>query len=180
MRDRKLATRYARALLGALPDPASQDRADAFLAALERAIADSSELRSTLHDPAVPKASKTAVLEALAERHQASPLVVRFLETVGAHGRFASLPSIAEVFHEERERAQGIVTAQLTAAASLPDDLRVRAEAALARLAGKTVRLEVDVDPDLLGGAVAKVGSMVYDGSLKTQLDRLRKQLGEG
>lgn len=180
MRDRKLATRYARALLGAIPDAASQDRADAFLSALDRAISESAALKSVLHDPAVPSSSKSAVLTSIAEAHQAPALVVRFLHTVAAHGRLASLPSIARVFHEERERAQGIVTAQLTAAAPLPEDLRTRAEAALGRLAGKAVRLEVGVDPQLLGGAVARVGSTVYDGSLKTQLERLRKQLGEG
>jgi F-type H+-transporting ATPase subunit delta len=67
----------------------------------------------------------------------------------------------------------------MTAAAPVPADLRARMQAVLERISGKKVDLQVDVDPSLLGGAVSKVGSMVYDGSIKTQLARLRARLGE-
>ena len=91
----------------------------------------------------------------------------------------ANLPSIAEVFHSERESGQGMVSAVLTSAAPLPPEHRSRAIAALEKLTRKKVNLTVQIDPSLLGGAVAQVGSMVYDGSLKTQLARLRTAMGK-
>jgi len=95
------------------------------------------------------------------------------------NGRLANLPSIAEVFQLEREAGQGTVSATLTAAAPLTPELSARAAAALSKLSGRRVTLKVEIDPGLLGGAVAQIGSMVYDGSLKTQLARLRRTMGE-
>jgi F-type H+-transporting ATPase subunit delta len=95
------------------------------------------------------------------------------------NARLASLPSIAEVFHLERESGQGMVSATMTVAAPLAPELRTRAASALERLSGRKVNLTIEVDPGLLGGAVTQVGSMVYDGSLKTQLARLRRTMGE-
>jgi F-type H+-transporting ATPase subunit delta len=93
--------------------------------------------------------------------------------------RLANLPSIADVFHYERETGQGSVSATLTAAASLTPELEARAATVLRKLTGRKVNLTVQIDPGLLGGAVAQVGSVVYDGSLKTQLVRLRRTMGE-
>ena len=179
MKDRKLATRYARALLGALPDPGLQDRAGAFLDGLGASIEGDAALRAFLFEPAVSTPKKVAALRAAAKAQGAPEFVGSFLETVAAHGRLVNLPSIAEVFRDERERSQGVVSATVTAAAPVPADLRARMQAALEKLSGKKVNLEIDVDPSLLGGAVSKVGSMVYDGSIKTQLARLRARLGE-
>lgn len=179
MKDRKLASRYARALIAALPEPASQDRAGEFLDALVESLKTNGALRAALLDPAVPGASKAALLDALVAAKGASPEVARFLATVAAHRRIANLASIAETFREERERAQGAVSGTLTTAAPISDDLAARAAAALSKLAGRTVRLELQVDPRLMGGAVARVGSMLFDGSVKSQLDQLRHRIGE-
>jgi F-type H+-transporting ATPase subunit delta len=179
MKDRKLATRYARALIGALPDAGLQDRAGAFLDGLGDSIEGDAALRAFLFDPAVSTPKKVEALRAVVRVQGAPELLGSFLETVAAHGRLANLPSIAEVFRDERERSQGVVSATMTAAAPVPADLRARVQAALEKLSGKKVNLEIDVDPSLLGGAVSKIGSMVYDGSIKTQLARLRARLGE-
>lgn len=179
MRDRKLATRYARALLGALPDAPAQNIADEFLSALRQAMSDGEELRSFLLNPANPPSAKVGFFEKLASAKGTPDHVTRFLATIVAHGRLAHLPSIAEVFHEERERAQGTISATLTTAAPMSRELEARAVAALERLSGRKINLTVEVDARLLGGAVARVGSMVYDGSIGTQLQRLRRSMGE-
>lgn len=179
MKDRKLATRYARALLATLTESADQDRAGEFLEALSRSLRENAELRGVLLDPACPAAAKTRALQALAATHAAPPTVGNFLTTVAAHGRLGNLVSIAEVFQEEREKAQGILTGTLTTAAPISAELEMRAASALTRLSGRRVNLKVDVDPGLMGGAIARVGSMVYDGSIRTQLDRLHKRVGE-
>jgi F-type H+-transporting ATPase subunit delta len=179
MKDRKLATRYARALLGALPDAPTQDLVDTFLAALAASMRTNAEFRAFLLNPANPASAKKAVLEQLATARGVPPRVATFLAMVVDHGRLTNLASIADVFHVEREVAQGSVSATLTTAAPVTPELTARAAAALERLAGRKVNLKSEVDPALLGGAIAKVGSMVYDGSLKTQLARLRRTMGE-
>jgi F-type H+-transporting ATPase subunit delta len=179
MRDRKLATRYARALLGALPDAAEQNLADEFLAALADAVKANTNLHGFLINPATPASSKKSFLERLCAVSGVPKRVTTFLDLMVDHARLANLSSIAEVFHLELESAQGTVSATLTAAAPLTPELQARATTALAKLSGRTVKLTVQVDPGLLGGAVAQVGSVVYDGSLKTQLARLRRTMGE-
>ena len=179
MTDRKLATRYARALLATLSDPASQDAAGALLDALAGAMQSDAALRRALVDPATPSAAKAKVLASVAAGSNVPERVRSFLSTVAVNGRTAALPTIAIVFREERERAQGIVTATLTSASPIADDLVSRAAAALSRLSGRRVRLQLRVDPELLGGAVAQVGSMVYDGSVRTQLGRLKNRIAK-
>ncbi len=180
MRDRKLATRYARALLGALRESGAEQQADEFLSALADSVKTNAAFRGFLLDPAKSATSKKAVLNQLAAAHGAHERVITFLAMLVANGRVAALPAIAELFHAEREAAEGQISATLTTAAPLTPELRVRATGALEKLSGRKVNLTVAIDPSLLGGAVAQVGSMVYDGSLKTQLARLRRTMGEG
>jgi F-type H+-transporting ATPase subunit delta len=179
MRDRKLATRYARALLGALPDASSQDQADSFLSALAASMRGNPELRGFLLNPASPTSAKKSLLERLCASRDVPARVATFLAMILDHGRVGNLASIAEVFHAEREAAQGTISATLTTATPMTPELAARATAALERLAGRKVNLETRIDPALLGGAVATVGSMIYDGSVKTQLARLRRTMGE-
>ena len=179
MRDRKLATRYARALLGALPDEAEQDLADEFLEALANGVRTNAELRRFLLDPATSASAKKSLLDKLCADRGVPERVKIFLGMVADNARLANLPSIADVFHAEREFGQGSVSATFTAAASLTPELQARAATALGTLTGRKVNLTVQIDPGLLGGAIAQVGSVVYDGSLKTQLARLRRTMGE-
>jgi F-type H+-transporting ATPase subunit delta len=179
MRDRKLATRYARALLAALATAPDQDLAGEFLNALATSLRTNAELRGFLLDPARSTTAKKEILDELCAAHGAPERMKTFLRLMVDNARLASLPSIAEVFHLERESAQGVVSATLTAAAPLTPEHQARAAAALGKITGKKVNLTIEVDPGLLGGVVAQVGSMVYDGSLKTQLARLRGTMGE-
>jgi F-type H+-transporting ATPase subunit delta len=179
MRDRLLAKRYAKALLSALGDAAEGERAEAFLADVAAATSSSSELRDVLLNPAISRQARRAVLGALARSRQASPLVANFLAVVADHGRAAALPEIAEEFRESRDEALGVVPAILATAAPLPDDLVARARAVLEKISARKVRLTCEVEPALLGGAVARIGSTVYDGSLSTQLGALRRKMAE-
>lgn len=179
MKDRKLATRYARALLAALPNASDQDIADSFLKALADGVSASAELRSFLLDPATSAGAKKSVLDQLASDRGVPDRVKTFLRLLADNGRLAQLPSISEVFRVEREAGQGTVSATLASAAPLSPELATRAAAALGKLTGRKVSLTIEVDPGLLGGAVAQIGSVVYDGSLKTQLARLRRVMGE-
>ena len=177
MKDRKLASRYARALLSTLPDIATAERADRFLTALREAIEESSDLRELLCDPVVARGTRKQVLRQLAEQAEMPAHVVNFLATVIDHNRATSLASIAEVFHAECEAAAGIVPAEITTAWPLTEDLKQRTMRAIEQMTGRRVRLTARIDSEILGGAVTRVGSTVYDGSLRTQLRRLRRKM---
>jgi F-type H+-transporting ATPase subunit delta len=179
MKDRKLATRYARALLDSLPNESEAERAGSFLAALRAALEESADLRGLLFDPAVPRATRKGALRSLAEQAAVPRQVANFLETVVDHNRTAALPSIAEVFHERREERIGVVPAVLTTAWPLPDELKQRTLRAIETMTGRRVRLNVEVDPNLIGGAVTRIGSEIHDGSLRTQLAQLRRRMLE-
>jgi F-type H+-transporting ATPase subunit delta len=179
MKDRLLAKRYAKALLAAIGDPAVAERADAFLDAIASAADTSPELRDVLLNPAVPRQVRRAVLEALARERQAPQLVASFLAVVADHGRAGALPAIAEAFRAMKDEALGVVPATLTTATALPADLVARARAVLEKLTSRKVRLTCEVEPSLLGGAVTRIGSTVYDGSLSTQLGDLRRRMAE-
>ncbi len=177
MKNRKLASRYARALLDAIPDPAQSEVVEQFLTALADAMQASRELRDHLLDPAVPRSSRKKAMALIAERHQMPPRVVNFLYTVVDHGRTADLPLMAEVYREMRLRQAGVVSATITTAVPLEDALRQRARQALERLTGHKVDLKFRVEPSLIGGAMTQIGSTIYDGSLRTQLTRLRRRM---
>ena len=179
MKDRKLALRYARALLSSLPDPRHAEAADDFLTSLAQAMDESAELKQFLLDPAFSRDQRKSVLAALAQRSGQPEKVNRFLETLVENNRLVVLPAIATVYHEERENALGIVPAEITTASPMSVELKQQARNALERLTGKKVRLSCEVAPELIGGAVTKIGTVVYDGSLRTQLSQLRRELAQ-
>ncbi len=179
MRDRKLASRYARALLGAVSERQAGEATDAFLTALAEAVESSDTLRASLFDPAVPRSVRAAALQSLAKSAGMEETVSKFLTLLVERGRLPALSAIAQVFHELREAQAGILPAEVTTAAPLTAELRQRIEAALQKASGSKVRLVCRVEPSILGGAVAKVGTFVFDGSLRTQLARLRKQMAQ-
>ena len=179
MKDRKLAIRYARALLSAIPDRETARKVDDFLYALGGEMTVSAEFRELLLDPAVPRDDRVRLLTTLSGRFEMPGEVSRFLETVVDNRRVAVLPQIAEMFRALREEAAGIVPATMTTARPLSDELQEKARSALESMTGKEVKLTCDVEPGLLGGAVTRIGSTIYDGSLRTQLAVLRRKMVE-
>jgi len=179
MKDRLLAKRYAKALLAAIPDPATVERAGEFLTAIASAMHASPEFRDVLLNPAIPRHARRAVLEALTREREAPPVMGAFLAVVAEQGRSAALPAIAEAFSEAKDEALGVVPATLTTAAPLSAELVKRAQGVLEKLTARKVRLTCEVSPSLVGGAVTRIGSTVYDGSLSTQLGALRRRMAE-
>jgi F-type H+-transporting ATPase subunit delta len=177
VKDRQLASRYARALLESLPNKDAAEGVDRFLASIGEALEESREFRDLLYNPAIPRATRESVLRSLAERAGMVIQVANFLSAVVSHNRTTSLPSIATVFHEQREAAMGVVPAEITTARPLGEDLKERTLRTLEQITGRKVRLTSQVDPGIFGGAVTRIGSTVYDGSLRTQLAQLRRKM---
>lgn len=179
MKDTKLATRYARALHTALRDPVQNEAADRFLTALGGALEQSPDLRSLLLNPAVPRAAKKRAFEGLARQAGAGEFVGRFLRVVVDNRRIPDLSAIAAAFHAERERSLGIMPVTVTSAAPLGPATVDKVRVSLERLTGRSIRMTSDVDPSLIGGVVTRVGSTVYDGSVRTQLAEMRRRMIE-
>ena len=172
-----LARRYARAVieLGTAHD--NLDLLGNELRALAGAMKQSPELMSSLTNPAIRRADRRRVIDALLQRALAS-LHTRNLIYILLDGeRLASLPSISREVDAMIEARSGKISAEVTSARPLDAAELKQITAALAQLSGKQVTVTRREDPSLLGGVVAKLGDTVYDGSLRTQLRNLRDEL---
>ena len=178
MKDRRLAANYAEALLD-LVEGSEADTADRILSGIAEAFRTTPGFRALMRDPAVDRDRRKQVLFGIADGAEAPRTVRNFLGVVADHNRAAALPSIAEMFHRLREERMGVVRVDMATAVPLADELRQRPESALARRTGQQVRVSYRVQPDLIGGAVARVGSRIYDGSLKTQIAQLRQRMAQ-
>lgn len=178
MRDRRLASNYAEALLGLL-DAGEAAAADTLLEGLAAAFRDGGGFRNLMRDPAIDREVRKKVLVGIADASSAPRSVRNFLAIIADHNRTVALPSIAERFHQLREERLGIVRVEMATAVPLSDDLRRRTESALAHRTGHEVRVSYRVQPELIGGAVARVGSRIYDGSLRTQIAQLRQRMAQ-
>jgi F-type H+-transporting ATPase subunit delta len=173
------AGRYARAVA----EIAGENDAQALEAlASEIGIAaatmgDDAALVRFFDSPTESDANKQAALETLAKRANLSDLARRFLLVIVEHRRSFALKAIAAELAEMRDRAAGIVPAEATFAKEPEPGEEEAMLAALEKMTGSRVRLSVKVDPDLLGGATARVGSRIYDGSLRTRLQALHRRL---
>ncbi len=171
------AHRYAKALFGLAQDEHRQREVRAELDQLEALFEDSRELRDALLTPLHPAAERKAALRAIATRVGSSPLVQQFLAFLIDQRRLIDFSGIVEAYGELADLAEGLVIAEVVSASPLDDRRKDRLRRALSERTGQEVRLEVSVDPSLIGGAVAKVGDLVFDGSLRTQLGQLRSNL---
>jgi F-type H+-transporting ATPase subunit delta len=172
-----LAARYARALADVVREPASLEKSAGELEALARLLGESKPLRDFLLNPSFPLSRKTTVLETLARRSGASVPTQRLLQLLLRKGRLNLLGEISREFRRMEEEKLDRVAVEVTTAMPLDAAQRKRMTASLQRFTGKTVRLEARVDPGILGGARARIGSVVYDGSVAGRMQRLKRRL---
>lgn len=172
---RTAATRYAKALLDVAADaaPAIEGDLSSFVAAMDA----NTELRQALLSPSVPASGKRGIVTAIAARLEMAPSAVRLLQLLAERDRLHLVHDLLTVYRERLLDRQKIVKAHIRSAAALPPDAVKAIESRLSGVTGKNVSVDTAVDPELIGGVVATVGSTVYDGSVRTQLDKLRKQL---
>lgn len=150
------------------------------LQALELAIQSSNDLRNVLLSPAVTLAQKNKVMGRICEQLGMHRLVRNFVFVVIRNRRAHLIPQMRAAFERGLDARMGVVKADISSASELKDASRVGLEAQLARLTGKRVRAQYSVDPALLGGAVARIGSTIFDGSVRGQLYTLRRKLTAG
>lgn len=176
---RTSATRYAKALFEVALAESDPARVETDLATIVAAMTDHADLRRALLNPSVSQTARTNVVRALTSQAGLQPPVANLLVMLASRGRLELLPELLDVYRERLRAHMNIVRATVSAATALPQE-KVRAlEQSLSGLTGKRVELDLVVDPSLIGGVVAKIGSTVYDGSIRTQLQKLRQQMVE-
>jgi F-type H+-transporting ATPase subunit delta len=177
-----LANRYARALVDIVLQPGSTLKPEDAIAQLQSAakmVADSAELRNALLTPAISHSRKRAAMGKLLEELGVAPIIRNFVFVVIDHRRIAMLDEMREAFELALEERLGFARAEVVSAAGLDEKHRSELESELSRLTGKRMRLRFAIDPELLGGATARIGSTLYDGSLRGQLQQMRRELTE-
>ncbi|MGE0460418.1 MAG: F0F1 ATP synthase subunit delta [Vicinamibacterales bacterium] len=177
MSNRTSAARYARALFDVARAESDITKVQHDLGAVVSAIAEHADLAQVLASRAVPEAARRNIIVAVAATLGVAAPVTKLLGLLAERRRLELLPEIAQVYRERLLAHQNIVQADVTIAAPLSADATKALEASLAAATGKTVSMRVSVDPAQLGGVVARVGSTVYDGSVRTQLKKMRDQL---
>jgi F-type H+-transporting ATPase subunit delta len=172
-----VSTRYARALVDVVTTPGSGIEPQTAMDQLRQSaamIAASDDLRNALLSPAVSPSRKRAIIAKLVDVHVK---IRNFLYVVIDHRRVHEIPSIVEAFEVLLDEHLGFVRADVSSARPLSDEQKSALEVQLTRMAGKKAKLKFQTDPALVAGVVARVGSKVYDGSVRGQLERLRATL---
>ncbi len=174
------AARYARALVDVIQaEKIDALQADRQLQDFALSLAGSAELRELFDNPSVPLESKLKVIDAMASRLQLLAPLRNFLAVLLQNDRMSDYPEMLAEYRREMDVRLNIGEAEITSTRELDQQERTNLEAQAAGLTGKNIRAVYRQDPALLGGVVLRIGTILYDGSVRGRLDRLRRQLVE-
>lgn len=171
------AARYARALFDVALKESDPARIERDIASFAELLSSNGELHSALTNPAVPVSAKRKIVDALGTRLQAQAPAHKLLLLLADRDRLALVPDLLAVYRERLMEHQQVVRAEVTTAAPLSPDRVADMQQQLAAITGRTVDMKTSVDPAIIGGVVTRIGSIVYDGSIATQLTKLKEKL---
>jgi F-type H+-transporting ATPase subunit delta len=175
---RTSANRYAKALFDvALQEKVDLAQVEKDLTAMNELLVSHNELAQASTRAGVPDAARVAIISEVATRSGVVAPVKKLLALLAEKRKLDRLPDLVLDFRERLLAHQNIVQAEVTSAAALSPEKTKALEESLSKVTGKKVELSVSVDPSLLGGVVARIGSTVYDGSVRTQLAQMRQEL---
>jgi F-type H+-transporting ATPase subunit delta len=163
--------------------PASDIKAEQVAAQLRSfsdAVASSPELQAILASPAVPVVRKRAVVKGVSAKLELGRITQNFLLVLSDHRRAAALSQMIEAFELQLDERLGFKRAEVRSAQELTDPQKNQLATQLAALAGGQVRMRFTLEPELIGGVTARLGSKVYDGSVRGQLAGMRDKLTGG
>lgn len=173
-----IASRYARAFAEVVLDlKIGPEKALRELNEISALLRSNAELRVVLQNPSVPHQQKLGLLDAIMSTLGGSRALRNFVAVLVDHRRIGQIDEIAQQFRHELNQRLGIAEAQVTSARELTKDEKELLQQQMIAITGKTVQATYSSDPGLLGGAVVRVGSTIYDGSVRGQLKRIRDQI---
>ena len=177
MTSRASAARYARALLDVVLKEGNPEQVEQELSSIADLVSGSPELQKAFANPAVPVTAKRGIIEQLLSRAKVSPPLAKLLLLLADRERLELVPDLAASYREHLREHRQVLQAEVTTAAPLAPERLTQFQERLAKATGRRVTMTTRVDPALIGGAVTRVGSVVYDGSVASQLERLRERL---
>lgn len=172
----RVAVRYARAFIEALREKDALADAQSFLSFCEL-VEKNAELSGLFGNVTVNSSQKSAVAKALAEKLGLSTLVTNFLLVLADAGRLAILKDVGQAVADKLDELNNVQTVSLTTSVALGEEELSPFRESMKQKLGSDIRVTTMVDPSIIGGALARVGSVVYDGSVRAQLNRLRAEL---
>lgn len=173
-----IASRYARALVEVvLEQKLDAEVARQQMRSIVQAVHESVELRKVWESPAISSEQKRAVLDAIARQLDLAKPIRNFFAVLIDHRRIAMLDDMARQFEAELDVQLGFAEVEISSARPLLPEERRELESRVERMSGKKVRAHYVSKPELLGGVMVRVGSTIYDGSVRGQLERMRQEL---
>ncbi len=172
-----VARRYAVALADVVTSRGEAQEVREELAAFDALMRANAQLLEVFRHPTIPYDQKRGVLDELIRRARPRPTTANFLRVLLQNHRLAELSEVSTQFAQELDRRAGVVNAQVTTARPLPADAQEALRVRLGELTGSRVRLQFEVDDELIGGVVTRIGSTLYDGSVRGQLQQIRQRM---
>lgn len=177
MSSQTVARRYASALADVIIERNEESAVREELTAWERMILSNPPLLEAFTNPTVPYEQKAKVLNELITRTEVRQTTANFLRILLKNQRLSEIAQVNAKLAQVLDERAGVVSAQVTSARPVADSIKTTLEEKLQLITGKRIRLSFQTDETLLGGIVTQIGSTIYDGSVRTQLQRLGKEL---
>lgn len=172
-----VARRYAVALADVVTERGEAQEVRDELSSWQALTEANPQLLEIFRHPTIPHEQKRAVLNELLSRTRPRPTTANFLQVLLQNHRLGDLAEVNRQFAQELDRRANVVTAQVTTARPIRQDEQETLRARLSQMTGRQVRLEFDVDEELIGGVVTRIGSTLYDGSVRGQLEQIRRRM---
>jgi F-type H+-transporting ATPase subunit delta len=172
-----VARRYSSALADVVLEGGEAREVQEELLVWEQMLQSSSNLQEVFRNPTIALDDKRAVLNRLIERAKPTPTTTNFLKVLLQNQRLTELGEINRKFAEILDQRAGTVAAIVTTARTVPETAQQQLHTKLLSLTGKKVRINFTTDPDLIGGLVTRIGSTVYDGSVRNHLQQIKEKM---
>lgn len=177
MGNRTMAVRYARALVDVLSGETDLERVQRELDMVAQILRDDAEIHAALLSSGLTRARKKDLLELLARKAEFHPACRRTLTLLAENNLLSYFADMLQAFAGYCDERRKIVAAEVITAVAMDAGQEQEYRRSLERLTGKQIRLQTRVDPEILGGVVTRIGSEVYDGSVRGRLQRLQTRL---
>lgn len=171
------ALRYARALVEVAFEVGEQQAVESDLKAFGELLRSHAELKEVLENPAVAFADKRAIVEKISRSGGFSKILTNFVFVLLEHARIHRFDEVVEAFGQVVDERNNVLRGSVSSSVPLNEPLKAQLREVVASTFGGTVRLDYRVDESLIGGLKIQIGSTVYDGSVRTQLEEIRRRL---